>query len=265
MLTFACAGGPKPDDAGDGVFVHDQFVLTDLTGVMLIYEIEVQPVPEGMNALETDWTLTAGGGRIAGDRRRIELVPRGPGGRAVRLEIPLTYLDLERKVSNFPRVSEIPCSLAGSVRVPRAGGAREIPFRHDARIPIARAPGVELASIAPGSFLSRTIQLNARAVVTNPNVFEIGIDPVTFKLMVGRIEAAELLPVESVKIPPSGTAEVSVNGSVSAGGAARQFLGGNLPGGTSLVPGGFIDTPYGRTDLKPPELPYFSPPDPARK
>jgi LEA14-like dessication related protein len=249
VLISGCATLPwtvKPEVRD----VRPRLTNIDFKTVCLAVEIDVyNPFPVAIDTVPIQYKIAAmerdffDGEIIA----RTALPPKQTG----TLTIPVTvaYSDLVPLGRVATNASKIDYRIYGYVNLPAAGNRYELPFSHRGSFPILRPPQfstvkVELSDVS----LSKACIL-ADAEVHNPNVFELGVQDLTFVLNLGSAQITGLKASTGGKVAAGRKGRLTLAGEISAESGLITVLMKGISKQPRLTASGSLQTPYGRVSL----------------
>ena len=223
----------------------------DLQGVGLSFDVDVEnPYFVPIRAPLVRYGLDIAGAEFL--RSEAPLKVDLPADNIGTLTVPvhLSYSKLWSAYRSLKGAREVDYTLRGALGLRVLGQSFDLPLSHSGKFPVLRVPRFSDVRFHLSDVSLRKAKITVDALVTNPNVFEIGIDGLGYVLKVGDVQLGGLSAATAGTIGSDQSGRLTLTGEVSAVGALLQLLKGGRAGKASLVPSGSIKTPYGAARLQ---------------
>ena len=226
--------------------VRPRITGIDFFGITMAFDVDVyNPNIFKIRSPRLKYAMNIEGSRLFASEitSPINLPARGEG--MVTFPVRVSYLDLLRTYETLVHAPEANYSLDGAFVFPITGSSMELPFSHRGSFPILRPPEfsdikVHLTDVSPTN-----AKINIDALVKNPNVVPLGIENLGYALKFGDIQLGDLVSTSTGTLAPGQSERVSLAGEASAVSALLNIVKGGIPGETTIIPRGSLQTPYG--------------------
>ena len=223
----------------------------DLEGVDLAFDVAVKnQMPLDISGLRGSYAIDISDVEfIQSDAvPEIEL----PGGQTNTVTLParMEYLKLWQTYENLRDARDVGYALRGTLICPVAGQDIELNLAHTGTLPVLRMPQVRVTDVRTSDVSLTNATVTVTAEMTNPNSFEVGIEDIGYRLMLGDADVGRFTASSSGMIQPGGEGQLSLTGNVTARSALGALIRGVKPDSVDLVPVGRLQTPYGPVELK---------------
>jgi LEA14-like dessication related protein len=222
----------------------------DLEGVDLAFDVDVNnQMPLDISGLRGNYAI---------DIAEVEFIQSDavpeialPGGQTNTVTLParMEYMKLWQTYENMRDAKDVPYALRGALICPVAGQDLELPLAHTGTLPVLRVPRIRVTDVRTSDVSLTNATVTVEAEMTNPNSFELGIDEMGYRLMLGDADVGRLTGSTGDAIQPDGQGQLSLTGNITARSALGALIRGVKPDAVDLVPVGRLQTPYGPVEL----------------
>jgi LEA14-like dessication related protein len=206
----------------------------DLEGATLGFHFDLENRNGfGLEVARVEYTLDVEGKRVlAGDAPGgLDLPARGTA--PLTLTARVRFGDVPGVVELLGKQDAVRYRLAGTVGVRTPVGVLDLPISHEARLPLPRLPGFELAGLDVRSVSLSRLTLEVRLRVSNPNAFPVPAGSIDAVVALGGGEVARVEGRALAEVPAGGSAVVAMPVEVDLAGAGRAAA--------ALVRGGTVE------------------------
>jgi len=231
--------------------VSAKIVGIDLRGVVLAFDVGVtNPMPLPIKGPSGSYAIDIAGGEFVGSDEVPPLDLPAAGTGTVTLPARVEYKRLWRTYKSLGDAAETAYALRGTLRCPVAGQSFELPFAHEGMLPILRAPKFSVRDVRTSDVSIRSAKLEVVAEIRNPNVFEIGVRQLGYKLKLGDTDVGEATVTTVDTIASGGSGEITLTCEVRAAGVLLELARGTSVSAVRLAATGQLGTPYGTIDME---------------
>jgi len=250
-LTPGCASVLRVVRKPEVRRVRPRVAGIDFRGVDLAFRVDVyNPYPFPIKAPFVSYGIDIGDAEFVKSDLPLDVVlPARSVGRLVVLA-RMSYAALWRAYRSLEGAREAGYRLHGTVRFEVMGEPLELPLSYADRFPVLRAPRFSDVKFRLADASLRGAKLTIEAAVTNPNIFEVGIEKLGYDFEVGEVRLAGISASTAKTIGPDQTGRIVLVADVAAGALVVELLKGERLGKPRLVPSGTITTPYGTVRLQ---------------
>lgn len=226
--------------------VRPRIARLDFQGVDLAFDFDVDnPLPIPIRAPKFQYALAVQNSPFLSQTVASGIdIPASATGKA-SLPVRLSYMDLFRVVQNLRAENQASYQLSGALLPSVAGQNFQLPFSHSGTVPIVRPPKFSIVDLKTSSGALGSMGLDITADVENPNVFNIGVDGLSYALKMGGLEVGRVGASTNGAVGAGGTGRIQLAAQATGVSALQGLLGGSNFGQLSLIPTGAIQTPYG--------------------
>jgi LEA14-like dessication related protein len=242
IINCATLGARRPEVRA----VRPRITGIDFFGITMAFDVDVyNPNIFAIRSPRLKYAMNIEGSRLFASEITSPInLPANDEG-MVTFPVRVSYFDLWRTYQSLVHASEANYRLDGAFVFPVAGRSLELPFSHGGTFPILRPPEfsdikVHLTDVSPTN-----AKINVNALVKNPNVVPLGLENLGYAVKLGDIQLGDLVSSASGTLNPGQSARVSLVGEASAVNTLLNIVRGGTPGGTTIIPQGSIQTPYG--------------------
>lgn len=222
----------------------------DLKGVDLVFDIDVRnPYPVAIRPPKNHYVVDiAGADFLKGDGSAdSELPARGLG--TISLPARLEYSKMWQAYQNLRESREVPYKLHGALVFTVSEREFEVPYSLDGRLPVLRPPTLAVTHVRKTDASLSRAAVEIEAEITNPNVFELGIEGVGYSVRLGEVSVGGIAASTGGTVAAGASGKLVLAGEVTGITALRQLVSGKRPGNAVIVATGEIKTPYGTVAL----------------
>jgi len=177
----------------------------------------------------------------------IDLPAKGVG--TVVLPAKIKYLDIWKTYKGLKDANQVSYDLKGAFVVSPLGKDIELPMSKSGSFPVLKIPNFSKISLEPSEVSLTESKVKVKANVTNPNVFEMGLDKLGYVLKMGDVDFADIKSTLSKSLQAGETGQIELDAKVGGLSVLGRILDGVDMGKLSLTPEGSVTTPYGEIPL----------------
>ncbi len=245
MLSSGCAS-MRPEIAG----LASRIEGIDFDGVAMSFDVSVRNnVPLSVRVPGGRYALRVSESTLLSSEDVPESQLPGAGVGVITIPAQIRYADLWTLMGSVRDDRELPIDIEGALAIDVLGDAVELPFSHSGRLPVLRFPDIDISSVDTSDVSLTSARLNLAGMISNPNVFDVGISKLGYTLRLGDVDLGVVSMETTNSIEADASGEFSLTCKVSAASAIRSILGGVSVGSVRLQPSGVIETPYGDVTL----------------
>lgn len=177
----------------------------------------------------------------------IDLPAKGIG--TVVLPAKIKYLDIWKTYQGLKDANQVNYDLKGAFVVSPMGRDIELPLAKSGSFPVLKIPSFSKITLEPTDINLTESKVKIKANVTNPNVFEMGLEKLGYVLKMGDVDFADVKSTLAKSLNAGETGQITLNAKVGGLSVLGKILDGADLGKLSLTPEGSIVTPYGEIPL----------------
>lgn len=249
LLFFGCATiipGNKPAVES----VHPRITAIDFQGVRLAVDVVVfNPYPFHIHATPARYTVDVKKKSLLSGTSTSEFTLLSRRRGKVTFPLTIAYSDLDSLGKDLAGKPELDYRAYGVVELSVLGEPIELPFSQKGALPILRPPAIEAVRVQLDDVSLSKARVIADAEITNPNVFDLGIEDLTFALNLGNASVAGLKASTGDTVEAGKIGKLKVAGEISASGGLYNVLMNGIACQPELTASGYVRTPYGKVRL----------------
>lgn len=224
----------------------------DLSGVDLVFDLGVRnPYPVSIQTPRYRYALAIEGEPfLSNEAASASHLPAREVG-ILSVPVRVSYRELMNALTGVAGTNEAAYKLDGVLMFKAMGQPLELPFEHEGTFPVLKMPRISSIDVRPSRVTLSGARLDVEANVTNPNIFDIGIQGLGYVLKIGEVEIGGLTATTLETLTAGASGRLNLSGRVSGRDVLRALTAGGQLGALRIAPVGLIDTPYGKVNLRP--------------
>jgi LEA14-like dessication related protein len=230
--------------------VRPRIIDIDFQGVHLAVDVDVyNPGPFLVHGIPAQYGIDIKDKNLATGQASSSFQLPPHQKETVKLPLSFAYSDLARIGKDVAGASELSYTIHGMLRIPVLATHIDIPFSHEGKFPVLRPPALSAIKVQLTDVSLSKAQITADAEISNPNVFEVGINDLTYMLNLGNAQVTGLKASSEKTVAAGEKGRLTVSGEISAENGLINLLMNGISGAPEISASGFIQTPYGKIKL----------------
>jgi len=226
--------------------VRPRITGVDFQGVDLAFDLNVaNPWPIPIRAPKFQYALAVQDSPLLSQTVGSGVNIPASGTGTASLPVRLSFMDLFRTVQSLSGQNQATYQLTGALLPSVAGQEFNLPFTHAGNFPIVRPPSISIVDLKTSGASMGGMALDITADIGNPNIFDVGIDALSYALQLGGAQLGTVAASTGGTVGAGQSGRVHLTAQASGMSALQGLLGGAGKDRLSLVPMGAIQTPYG--------------------
>ena len=248
-LMVGCGNlGPRPEIRA----INPRIAGVNLKGVDLEFDVDVSnPYPVPLRTPRFRYGLDVEEQPFLSSESEVDVDLPAAGVGTATLPVRVGYGALWQTLKGVADAKEINYRLHGAFLVSALGRTFELPLSHEDTLPVVRAPKLRVKDVDYSDISLAGARVTLDAEIENPNVFEIDVSSLGYRLQLGQIGVGGLTAASDDRIPAGKSGVLKLAGEITGRAALAQLLRGDELGRPQLDPTGALRTPFGVIDLAP--------------